>query len=223
MPAQFYCGSHIMKEQIVFCKGELMLNNENSDSLFDGAYMAKCVNIPIELYESARGKYFIGYADNLSFGNGASAWARLYNPPCSGVNLYVNVWTVTDISASPFRAQFWFNSTPPGTPSVSDLVTPSNTAIRPAPVPKIELQLASDVYGEPTGGVKAFVRRGEPETTLVETENGKLIFPPGGSFLVFLSISENPKAVASGRIAFGWWEEKVEKQKPVQSINIRKF
>lgn len=171
--------------------------------------LTKNVNIPIELYESMEGNYFIGYADNLSFGNGTSAWARLYNPCHSGVNLYVNAWTVTDISTSPFRAQFWFNANPPGNYSKSTLVTPSNTAIHPIPKPKIELQLASNVIGEPIGGVKAFVRRGEPGITVVETENGKLIFPPGGSFLVFISILENPQTIASGRIAFGWWEEKI--------------
>lgn len=53
------------------------------------------------------------------------------------------------------------------------------------------------------------VSQKEPRITLVETENGKLIFPPGGSFLVFLSITENTDTVASGRIAFGWWEEKI--------------
>lgn len=171
--------------------------------------MTKCVNVPIELYESLKGDYFIGYADNLSLGNGTSAWARLYNPRQSGVNLHVNVWTVTDISSSPFRAQFWFNSNPPGTPSESTLVTPSNTAIRPAPKNRVKLQLASNVSGEPVGGVKAFVRRGEAGTTVVDTENGKLIFPPGGSFLVFVSIEENQHIPASARIAFGWWEEKI--------------
>ena len=169
----------------------------------------KTVNIPIELYESIKGDYFIGYADNLSLNNGTSAWARLYNPQYSGVNLHVNVWTVTDISESPFRAQFWFNSTPPSKFSESTLVTPSNTAFRPIPEPKVKLQLASNVTDEPIGGVKAFVRRGEPGTTLVETENGKLIFPPGGSFLVFLSLTENTRTSASGRIAFGWWEERI--------------
>lgn len=88
-------------------------------------------------------------------------------------------------------------------------MTPSNTAFLPVPKPKIKLQLASNVSGEPVGGVKAFVRRGEPETTLVDTENGKLIFPPDGSFLVFLSIPEKPEIAASGRIAFGWWEERI--------------
>lgn len=175
----------------------------------DTCILPKNVNVPIELYKSLQGKYFIGYADNLSFGNNTSAWARLYNPSCSGVNLYVNVWTITDISEAPYRAQFWFNATPPGTPTDSDLVSPSNTAINPLPKPKIKLQYASNVEGEPSGGVKAFVRRAQPETTLVESENGKLIFPPGGSLLIFLSTPEAPTSSAAGRIAFGWWEESV--------------
>lgn len=169
----------------------------------------KTVNIPIELYKSLRGEYFIGYADELSFGQGTGAWARLYNPIGSGVNLHVNVWTVTDISESPFRAQFWFNAYAPGVPSESNLVTPANTAIVPLPRPRVKLELAAGVLGEPRGGVKAFVRRGQPETTLVDTENGKLIFPPGGSFLVFISNPETPEVRASGRVAFGWWEEPI--------------
>lgn len=172
-------------------------------------YPAMSVNIPIELYKSQIGTYFIGYADELKFGEGTSAWARLYNPPRSGVLLHVNVWTVTDISQKPFRAQFWFNAKVPGDFSESELVTSSNTAIMPAPVPKIRLQLASNVSGEPWGGIKAFVRRGQPEETLVETENGKLIFPPGGNFLVFLTLAEYPEEQAAGRVAFGWWEEKI--------------
>lgn len=175
----------------------------------DTCILPKRVDVPTELYKSMQGVYFIGYADNLSFGNNTSAWARLYNPGRSRVNLYVNVWTVTDISEAPYRAQFWFNATPPGTPTDSDLITPTNTAILPLSKPKIKLQYASNVAGDPSGGVKAFVRRAQPETTLVETENGKLIFPPGGSFLIFLSTPEAPTSSVSGRIAFGWWEENV--------------
>jgi hypothetical protein len=176
----------------------------------DGGGVTKAVNIPIELYKSVIGEYFIGYADNLALGNGTSAWARLYNPVSSGVNLHVNVWTVTDISSSPFRAQFWFNAVPPGTPAELAVITPSNTAFRPKPKPKVRLQQASDVTGDPSGGVKAYVRRGQPETTLVETENGKLIFPPGGSFLVFVTLEDKTRTAAGGRVAFGWWEEPLE-------------
>jgi hypothetical protein len=168
----------------------------------------QAVDIPQELYQSLKGKYFVGYADELAFGRGTNAWARLYNPPDSGVNLHVNVWTVSDVVDSTLRAQFWFNADPPGTPVNSDLVTPSNTALTPLPRPKIKLQYADNVIGEPEGGIKAFVRRAQPETTLVDTENGKFIFPPGGSFLVFLSNPESPRTATSGRIAFGWWEER---------------
>lgn len=167
------------------------------------------VSVPINLAKSLEGKYFVGYADNLIFGNDRSAWARLYNPVNSGVNLHVTVWTVTDISEGPFRAQIWFNTNPPGTPQESSLVTPSNLAICPPPYPRIRLQYASNVEGNPTGGIKAFVRRGQSETTLVDDEQGKFIFPPGGSFLIFLSNPETPEIEAAGRIAFGWWEEPI--------------
>ncbi len=177
------------------------------DTDFAGIPPVKTVDIPLETYESMNGKYFIGYADRLKLGSGKSAWARLYNPRGSGVNLHVNVWTVTDISEAPYRAQFWFNSTPPlGAYSESPAV-PANTAYRPVPIPLVKLQHASNVSGEPIGGAKAFVRRGKPGITLAETENGKLIFPPGGSFMIFLSVEE--MVPAEGRLAFGWWEERI--------------
>lgn len=169
----------------------------------------KTVGLPIELYESMQGKYFIGYSDALSIKAGTSAWARLYNPRQSGVNLYVNVWTVTDLSDSPFRAQFWFNADPPGNTAESSLVSPSNLAFRPIPRPRVRLQEASDVHGEPEGGVNAFARWGEPGTTVAETENGKLIFPPGGSFLVYVTLTAAAWIYGTARIAFGWWEQKI--------------
>ncbi len=167
------------------------------------------VDIPINLAKSLEGKYFVGYADNLSFGKGTSAWSRLFNPPNSGVNLHLTVWTISDVSESSFRAQIWFNAIPPGMPLESTLVTPANLAFCPPTSPKVKLQYATNVSGEPVGGIKAFVRRGQPETTIVDDEQGKFIFPPGGSFLVFLSNPETPDTAASGRIAFGWWEEPI--------------
>jgi hypothetical protein len=60
--------------------------------------MPETVDVPISLYKSMQGKYFVGYADNLDFtGPGVNAWASLYNPPNSGVKLYVNVWTATSL------------------------------------------------------------------------------------------------------------------------------
>jgi hypothetical protein len=170
--------------------------------------LPQIATVPQSLYRSLRGTYFIGYADQLTFGKGTSAWARLYNPPGSGVNLFVNVWTVTDVTTTPYRAQFWFNAKAPGTP-INVRTTPTNTAIRPLPKSRIKLQLARRVKGSPSGGIKAFVRRAVPQQTLVEEEGGKIIIPPGGNFLVFLSNPESPRLIGNARIAFGWWEEKI--------------
>ncbi|MHB1421245.1 MAG: DUF6143 family protein [Bacillota bacterium] len=174
-----------------------------------GFRLPERANYPISLYKSMQGRYFVGYADNLSFGQGTSAWARLYNPIGSGVILHVNVWTISDVMESTFRVQIWFNAKPPGMPSISDLVTPANLALVPQPQPKVRIEFASKVIGEPTGGVKAFVRRGEPETTIVAEEDGKFIFREGQSFMAFLSNPETPTLPAEGRVAFGWWEEPV--------------
>ncbi|MEW9124038.1 MAG: DUF6143 family protein [Thermotaleaceae bacterium] len=195
-------------------------NRTNSNYPYCGSYRSMpsiftpsldyTVDVPIELAKSLEGKYFVGYADNLNFGMGTSAWARLYNPPNSGINLHVTVWTVSDVSETPFRAQIWFNAAAPGTPLESNLITPANTALCPLPQPRVHLQYAVNVAGEPIGGIKAFVRRAQPETTLVDDEQGKFIFPPCGSFLIFLSNPEAPEVSDSARIAFGWWEEPIK-------------
>ena len=100
------------------------------------------VSIPIDLMKSIEGKYFVGMAENLQFGNATNAWARLYNPPNSGVNLYVNNWAVSDILTTPYRVRVWFNSTPIGFIEYSQNVTPSNLTIVPQPRPHVQLQYA---------------------------------------------------------------------------------
>ena len=154
-------------------------------------------------------QYFVGYADNMFFEKDKSAWAALYNPRNSGINLFVNVWTVTDLYEPPIRLQIWLNSKLPGDSTESRLVSPSNTAVRPLASPKVRLLQASNVIGDPEDGVKAFVRRTTPGETVVAEEDGKFIIPPGGNFAVFLSNSEGANIPASVRVAYGWWEEKI--------------
>jgi len=164
--------------------------------------------MPISLYHSIAGQYFVGYADNMFFEKDKNAWAALVNPINSGINLYVNVWTVTDLHEPPIRIQIWLNANLPGSPTISDLVTPSNTAIFPQVRPKIKLLQASNVVGNPTDGTKGFVRRTIPGETVVADEEGKFIIPPGGNFTIFLSNYEEDKTPASVRVAYGWWEDK---------------
>jgi hypothetical protein len=135
--------------------------------------MNKTKLIPIEvvlsvsLYQSIQGKYFVGYADNLEAAPGTNAWAGLFNPVDSGVVLYANVITVTNVTGKPFEAEFWFNAQFPGTPVRSELVTPANTAIKPLPVPKVEIIQASNVpTTRPTGGTKVYSQEVFEETTI---------------------------------------------------------
>ncbi len=165
--------------------------------------------IPIATAKSMEGKYFVGTAVNVRFGEATNGWARLYNPPDSGVNLYVNAWVISDIISTPFRIQIWFNSTPPGIIQESPFVVSGNTAIIPRPQPKTILQFGVGVRGFPTDGNLAFGRSGAAGTMIEEEEQGRFIFPPGGSFTVYLSNPERPTLPAIARVAFGWWEEPI--------------
>jgi hypothetical protein len=167
------------------------------------------VVLPVSLYQSLQGRYFVGYAENVTASPETNAWAALSNPAGSGVLLYANVITVTNVTGPPFEAEFWFNAQFPGTPVRSDLVTPSNTAINPLPVPKVEILQASNVPNiPPTGGVKVFAQQVFEETTIVFEGNGKYIFPPGGSLTVYLNLIGS---LTTGRVAFGWWEKPLAK------------
>lgn len=165
----------------------------------------RTVNIPISLYESTKGRYFVGQSELLSFDNGKNAWSGLFNPYDSHVKLFVNVLTITNITETDFIAEIWFNSKLPGTGTVSDMVTPTNRTICPNPRPMTELKFAENISGVPSGGVNAFDRLIPAKTTVVDEEDGKFIIPPGESFAIFLVGQANINIQA--RVAFGWWEQ----------------
>lgn len=171
--------------------------------------ITQVASMPYALYLSLQGKYFLGSTDELAFGNRRSAWAGLHNPFNSGVNLHVYSWQVANNGPSPIRAQIWFNSNPPGRPTKVTTVTPSNTSLCLLPSPRIRLLQASNVVREPEGGVKAFVRRAQSGVTIGDEEVGKFIFPPGGSFIIFLSNPETPDQPALATISYSWWEEEI--------------
>lgn len=208
--ASFYNNNHPMGHPASSYSDSPVTSVQIQTPAISNTPMYYVANIPIDLAKSLEGKYFLGMAEDVAFGQATNAWARLYNPPDSGVNMFVNVWTVSDIISSPIRVQIWFNSTPPGIIQESELVTPANLALQPPPEPKVKLEYAVGVRGFPAGGIKAYGRSGPAGVTIISEENGKFIFPPGGSFLVFLSNPETPTMFASGRIAFGWWEEPIQ-------------
>lgn len=168
----------------------------------------KTVNIPISLFESIEGRYFVGQTELLTFGNGTNAVGRLFNPTDSRVNLFVNVITISNITQTDFLAQIWFNAELPETGTVSELVTPTNTVLRPNPKPEVVLQFAQNLQGTLSGGVNPFDRVIPPITTVVDEEDGKFILPPGSSFSIFLVGPGSDPLQA--RIALGWWETRIK-------------
>lgn len=172
--------------------------------------LPQVVNIPNPLYKSLQGKYFIGQTQTLFVDNGKNAWAGLINPANSGRDLFFNVFTISNFSSSDtITAELWLNTTPPGDPAVSSLVSPTNTELYPTPSPKVVLQYVQSTDGTPSGGVNILDRIVPPNTTLVSEEDGKIIIPPGGNVLMFLKSSAGK--TIEGIVAFGWWEKEREK------------
>jgi len=185
------------------------MENCNKNDMLLTNPIPQIAGMPYSLYLSIQGKYFSGYTGEVEFGNGNNAWAGLFNPDNSGRNLHIYYWEVNNTGPSPIRARIYFNSIPPGEGTRVDTVFQGNTTLCPPPVPRTKLYQASDVEGEPEGGVRAFVRRALPEVTIGDEEVGKFIFPPGGSFLIFLSNPETPDEPASATLGFSWWEEPI--------------
>ncbi len=152
-----------------------------------------------------RGDILLGQTEHIRLSKGKNAWGGLVNPFKSNVNLFVNAFTITNHSNQSFEAEIWFNPIPPGKPMILKNVTPANTAFSPLPKPEVKIAYAEFVEGFPRKGVMAFRRIVPPQSTLASDEDGKFIFPPGGSFILFL-VSPNNE-ILQAEVAFGWFEK----------------
>ncbi|MDR3593066.1 MAG: DUF6143 family protein [Negativicutes bacterium] len=174
------------------------------------AYDGRCetppyiINITDPAFQSIQGNYFLGQTSMLILGDGLHAWGGLVNPPDSQVNLSIDWYSVSNYSTQPFVAQVWFNACVQCPFVLSNKVSVANTARQPVAKPRVQLQLAESVAIRPTGGVNPLNQIIPPRLTVKDHDGGKIILPPGGSFLIFLV---PPGAcLIRARIAFGWWE-----------------
>jgi len=165
------------------------------------------VDIAIPSMKSAQGKYFIGQTEMLEMaGQQQNAWGGLFNPADSGIDLFFDIFTITNFSSQYYNAEIWLQSKQPGGGAVSPLIHPANLALQPPPEPKAELRYGSRVQGMPLGGVNVFNRIVPPNTTLIsDSSKGGIVVPPGGSFAIFLK-SPGPFAYEA-KIVFSWWED----------------
>jgi hypothetical protein len=164
------------------------------------------VNITSPALNSKRGKYFIGQTGLLNFGGGYYAWGGIVNPVDSGVNLYIDIFTITNFSNQNFISEIWLNALPPKKAAVSFNVTPTNQALSPSPIPKAVMKYAGYSAEPMTKGVNIFDRIVAQNSTLVsDSHNGSIIIGPGGSFSILL----RPPGYQyiTGTIVMTWWED----------------
>lgn len=162
------------------------------------------------VYHSYIGKYFLGQTDMIFFGGNYNAWGALVNPIESGVNMYLNAYTISNFSEEPFTAEGWLSSMLPGEVKLSRHFAAGNQAFVPPPKPGTAIMSASNVINKaPAGGTYTFTRRVEPNQTLTKHDfQGMYIIPPGSSFALFF-LSPGRES-AQCRLAFGWWEEQID-------------
>lgn len=161
--------------------------------------------------QSIEGKYFIGQTEDLIFGGRQNAWGGLINPVNSGVDLYFDIFTITNFTGQPFTGQIWLSPNLPGRVVISTNVHPSNLTVTPPPIPKVKLAYADRVAELPTTGMNVFDRIVPPNSTLIsDSSKGFIILPPGGSFVIVLVSPGAFEAV--GKIVLTWWEQKTGKQ-----------
>ncbi len=165
------------------------------------------VSIPVSLFKSMQGKYFVGQTEVLRVGNGSNAWAGLINPDNSSVNLYTNVFTISNFSDDYLTAEIWLNTNFPRKASVAHKISSTNTALKPLPKNKVDIRFVESTTIAPEDGVNVYERIVPPKTTLVGEEDGKFIEPRGGNYVVFIksSSSKLDKVI----VAFGWWEKSI--------------
>lgn len=162
--------------------------------------------LPDSVYHSYLGRYFLGQTEMISFGGILKAWGGLINPLDSGVNLYLNAYTISNFSSLPITAEGWLGSKPVGNVVTSGNVAAGNQTFHTPINPKVQIKSASFIQGNPRNGTYTFVRRVEADNTLTKHDfQGMYIIPPGSSFvLYFIPPGE---ALIHVKIAFGWWEE----------------
>jgi len=162
------------------------------------------VSVPVSLFKSIEGRYFVGQTEVLKVGNGMSALAGLVNPHASGVNLYANVFTISNFSGEYLTAGIWLNTNFPEESEVSHKVSPTNTALKSLPQNKVDIRFVESTNKIPKDGVNVYERIVPPHTTLVGEEDSKFIEPQGGNYTLVIKASSSN--IIKVIVAFGWWE-----------------
>lgn len=185
---------------------------ERNDSMSDRKIEMpeEVVNLTSPGWNSRLGRYFIGQTGVLNLGNQRYAWSGIINPCNSGVNLYFDIFTITNFGTQNFTAEIFLNAKAPFGAKYSP-ITPSNQSVFPAPKPKVVMQQADYLKEDLSEGVNIFDRIVTPNSTLVsDSHQGSIIIGQGGSFSILLKSQGLEMTTAT--IVLTWWEEKAERR-----------
>ena len=164
------------------------------------------VSLEYRVNKSFEGKYFMGHTPVLTLSGTQNAWGGLYNPKGSKVNLFINTFTVSNYSSTPYQAELWLNSKLIEKGRPSPFLSPANTAKTPLPKSAVHVMYNQGASGKPVNGASIFTRIAEAHSTTVGNYYGKIVIPPEGSFIVFLHAPNSGNIDAE--VAFGYWVDK---------------
>lgn len=161
------------------------------------------VSLEYPLYESKKGNYFIGQTPILTSSTN-KVLVALKNPTNSNKEIYLNAMTITNISSLNLSSEFYLRSNF-NDGLTSKLVSCTNTAIFPKPIPKGKIKYLDNATKPPTDGISIFSRLVYPYSTLV-IDGGQIILGPGESIVIYIG-GFLPSSFDGIKIAFGWYEE----------------
>lgn len=155
------------------------------------------------------GRYYIGQTEEFHFGNEFNAWSGIINPRYSGVNLYFDIFTITNYSEEYYDAEIWLNAEPPTGVTKTSTITSSNQSVTPPHQPNAYMLQTEYMKGDLRKGTDIFGRIVTPNSTLVsDSHQGSIIIGPGGSISILLR--SRGWNVVTSTIVLTWWEEGIK-------------
>lgn len=185
--------------------GRLIKEDNTIVNIADGINTDGSVNITnVAFLKSIQGEYFLGQTEDLTISGTTNAWAELYNPVGSGINVHLNVWTTSNLSSKNYTIAVMFDA---GFPIATDIATKvmSSNLTEPKSTPNAQIKYKSNTTEIPTG-TEVYTRRVPLESTIVSEEDGKFIIPPDKAIGFHL---HNTTASGACRVALGWWEQEI--------------
>ncbi|WP_054026121.1 DUF6143 family protein [Bacillus sp. FJAT-28004] len=163
------------------------------------------VNLTNPLNKSLQGKYFLGETDQLNPTDANRTWGALVNPPHSSVNLYLDLYVLSNLSDDKLVSQICFCSSLPTHGKQSHEVSTANLAIHPKPQPQGQIQFGSHLDTTALSAIPVSTRVIPSYSSISSEKSGHWIIGPGKAILFTLTSAMNHPAPAV--LSVGWWEE----------------